>query len=125
MEKYPFTATGVAQLQLALYALNNEQLHEEADDLDINFVDWMDGHFILSEEQYGFMADSDADIISYISGQCSLALRNRLPILLDKPADVGARASKIIRPENKLATAWLSDGNYNISGELIIHITYG
>lgn len=124
MDKYPFTATGVAQLQVSLHQLSDKDLQGEAFDLSLDFIGWLNHYFRLSTSQMDFLDAIDPSVRHFIAEQCSFALAHRLPILLDKPETAGPMASKIVRPENKLQVTASADGKVEVSGELLIHIRY-
>lgn len=134
MTKYPFTNAGFQALQIELYALSNPELHLEAEKIRADFKSWMNGHFILSQDQLQFLSNINDEARTFIAFQTSFAVKNRLPVYLNKilknpgiqinageepPVD-----GKIIRTKSKLTAGSDNQGGFNPSGELEIEISY-
>lgn len=67
MNKYSFSAAGVAQLQVSLHQLSDTDLAGEAFDLSLDFTGWLKHYFTLSNSQVDFLEAIDAAFIHYIA----------------------------------------------------------
>ncbi|QIL42203.1 hypothetical protein G7074_24845 [Pedobacter sp. HDW13] len=94
MQKFPFTDLGVQDLQNQLYQCTDAQLKAEEDLILLNFRKWVAEHFTLSTDQLLFIEKQDRKMISFLASQTAIAIINRLPITLIKPAS---------KPSNQLA----------------------
>jgi hypothetical protein len=127
MEKFPFSNVGFQNLQEQLYRLSDSLLEIQANFILMNFKKWMTESFILSNEQIAFIESQDEKMIKFLASQTSIAISNRLPITLVKPAVNNRKQqldSKLIRPESNFRTLFNDDGKTEIYGNLTIHISY-
>lgn len=124
MYQFKFTPEGVEALCLQLYRLSDAELAIETAALQNNFQKWMTDHFLLSPDQQVYLQQINPDVVRFIAVNSSFAFKNRLPVLLVKPAMKGARDSKITKPETNLTAEILPDGNYRASGEFIVEVSY-
>lgn len=125
MEKFPFTDAGVQALQDHLYQCTDEHLSAEEKLILLNFSKWVAKNFTLSTEQLLFIEEQDKKIIDFLATQTAIAIVNRLPVILLKPAskpDHELTDSKLIRPASNFSVS--SDSPNQITGALIIEITY-
>jgi len=98
MQKFPFTDLEGQDLQNQLYQLTDVQLKAEADLISLDFKKWMAEHFTLSPTQLHFIAKQSQKMIGFLSTQTAIAILNRLPIILIKPAS---------KPDNEVADSKL------------------
>ncbi len=124
MHKYPFTPIGVAALFQQLYKLDDAALLIEADEISDDLIDWSVRHFEFTNRQIEFLETVNTEFINFVSAQASVAVSNRLSIILNKPDTSGLRETKLIRSESNLTTTALPDGSVEANGELIIEISY-
>ena len=87
--KYPFTSAGFADLLAWLYALPNAQLQAEADALQDDFLAWMIAHFLLTPSQEEYLLGLSDETVAFNAESTSYAVRNRLPVYLDKQENPG------------------------------------
>ncbi|RZK54554.1 MAG: hypothetical protein EOO87_10125 [Pedobacter sp.] len=126
MEKFPFSAAGFSALQQQLYALPDQQLSVEAENVKNDFDAWMVAHFALNENQVIFLNAIDSRAKALVAFETSFAIGNRLPVLLvkaDPPAE-GDEQGKIFWPKSTLTAAWGTNTAYQASGTLEINIYY-
>lgn len=85
MNKVPLSTAGISQLETNLYALSDASLLLEAKALHQDFVDWLDEHIILNNDQITWLKSIDKIFRDYISAKTAIALINRLPLELELP----------------------------------------
>lgn len=124
MQKQPFTNVGFINQQTVLYALPNEQLFLVADDIALNFKQWMNEHFELDSTQVQFLANLDNRAIHFLATQTNIAVANRLQITLEKPEDDDDKTGKIIKPKSNFIAIDSVNGTYQVTGDLRIEIYY-
>jgi len=86
MEKFPFTDLGVQALQDLLYQYTDAQLEAEEELILLNFRKWVAKTFALSTDQLLFVEKQDRKLIGFLATQTAIAIVNRLPVTLIKPA---------------------------------------
>ncbi|WP_113651731.1 hypothetical protein [Pedobacter namyangjuensis] len=126
MEKFPFNAAGFIALQQQLYALPDQQLWAEAENIKNDFDGWMLARFLLTQNQVLFLNAIDSRAKELVAFEASFAIGNRLPVLLvkaDPPAE-GEEQGKIFWPKSTLTVAWGTNTAYQASGTLEINIYY-
>lgn len=127
MEKQPFDETGLQQLLLALYALPDNELTEEAYALRNQPKLWINGHFELEPEQLEFLQQLPTVATQFLAQEGAFAVENRLPINLQKshlPKNGDGEQDKLFKPTSNLSVTTDSLGNSIPSGELNIEVTY-
>lgn len=124
MNKFQFTPKGVQALTTALYALPDEELNVEANLAQNSIKLWLNGHFELSPSQQEYLGNLNESFLDFTSFQLSFALRNRLPIMLQKPETSGLRESKLIETKSNLTDSNLPDGTTEAGGDLTVVINY-
>ena len=124
MNKFPFSASGFANLQSELYDLPNSELALEAASISSSLIDWLKSHFILEAKQITYLHHINAQVIDFLTHEIHFAIKNRLPIYLNKSTEnFGDEQGKLIKPTSNL-TATSEDGSFMPGGELIIDISY-
>ena len=99
---YSFSSAGVAELISDLYELDQEALNLEANSAEADFKDWVENKFTLDIDQQDYLDGLPEDWLTYSGLQFSIALKNRLPIVLTQTIPPGPPSSKIIRTESDL-----------------------
>ncbi|TKC10661.1 hypothetical protein FA048_10820 [Pedobacter polaris] len=125
MKKFPFNHAGFQSLQQELYLLSDEVLINEAAQIEINFDQWMNEHFTLSEQQFRYLKTIDPRVKKLLTIYTSFAIGNRLSISLNKaePSSDDDQG-KIIWPKSTLTACYNSNNSYVVSGSLEINISY-
>ncbi|RBQ07597.1 hypothetical protein [Pedobacter miscanthi] len=127
MEKFNFSNEGFQNLQKYSYQKTDQSLEIEVKSISENFIKWITEKFILSDEQLFFLHSQNPKMIRFLAAQTQIAVGNRLPITLIKPATKPQSQqldSKLIRPESNFTTIFHGNGKMEISGSLIIYIFY-
>lgn len=115
MAKFPFTPQGVQDMQAELYALPDDQLRAIAETIRTHFSGWVLDTFELDSGQQQFFGGLSPLFIRSSADSTSLAVANRLPIILVKP-EVSLRTEKLIRKKNNLTDGSNGSGDYEASG---------
>lgn len=123
MTLYPFTPSGVQDKLTQLYALPDELLSIEANEIELDFVDWMKDNFDLSTDQQDFLDNINEDAINYYGSQCALCFRHRLEIILIYPNPVPGYA-KYPETTNTIKVVTDENGNIEVTGSLTFTMTY-
>ncbi|WP_293305630.1 hypothetical protein [Pedobacter sp. UBA5917] len=127
MKKFTFSNEGFQNLQKYFYQKKDQLLEKEAESISENLIKWITEKFLLSDEQISFLNSQNPKMIRFLAAQIHIAISNRLPITLVKPAIKPLNQqldSKLIRPESSFTTLFHGNGKIEISGNLIIHIYY-
>lgn len=130
MEKQSFDETGLQNLLLALYALPDNDLTEEAYALRNQPKLWINGHFDLNPEQLAFLQQLPTAVVNFLAQEGGFAIENRLAITLHKsyvPKQTivgGKEDDKWFKPTSNLAIETDTEGNTTASGSLTIVVTY-
>jgi len=124
MEKFPFTSEGAAELVAALYALPDAELQMEAAEAHTDFAQWLLKHFLFEPAQVAYLGDMSPNLLSFMGGQVSIAMRHRLPLRLIKPLNSGLRDSKLIETKSNIAASGGSSGSESASGSVTVAISY-
>jgi len=124
MKTYPFTPSGVQDMQADLYALPDTQLELVAYHIQTDFSGWIQQTFDLDPGQQTFLINLSPFFITSSGFSTALAVRNRLAIRLVTPALKGMLTEKLIRKTNNLVDESDGDGGYEASGELEFEILY-
>jgi hypothetical protein len=130
MEKQPFDENGLQALLLALYALPDPDLREEAYALRNQPKAWINGRFDLNEEQFEFLENLPPTPTTFLAQQGGFAVEHRLPIHLSQvqvpKEDVpgGKEDDKWFKPVSNLAISTDRQGQSKASGSLLIEVTY-
>ncbi|MCL4640308.1 MAG: hypothetical protein M5Z89_15035 [Olivibacter sp.] len=125
MTKFPFTRNGTEQLFAALYQLDDRLLQQEAAWIQADFQHWLKDHYLLNEDQLNYVNKLSENFIRSTAPLCSVAIRNRLPIILDKPNEkVHVRRGKLVDTKNNIQSQYDEGENLEITGELTFTIRY-
>lgn len=130
MEKQPFDETGLQHLLLALYAMPDNDLNEEAYALRNHPKLWINGHFELEPQQLEFLHQMPTAVTKFLAQEGAFAIENRLPITLQKnyqaedTRENGKEDDKWFKPTSNLAIETDSEGHTTASGSLAIEVTY-
>lgn len=126
MEKFPFTPQGVQDMQAALYALPNDQLHAMALSIRADFVAWLQDMFEFSPSQLEFIQNLNPFFLISAGDSTAMAAYNRLPItltLIDKSDNRRSTGTgKLIRKKNNTQESGDGDGEYEGEGDLEFEI---
>src|SRR5690606_5810465 len=123
MTLYPFTPEGVQSKLAQLYALSDELLSIEANEIELDFVEWMKDNFDLSTDQQDFLDNINEDAINYYGSQCALCFRHRLDIILIYPNPTPGYA-KYPETSNNIKVITDDQGNMEVTGSLTFTMTY-
>ncbi|RZM26960.1 MAG: hypothetical protein EOO88_15120 [Pedobacter sp.] len=129
MEKQPFDETGLQQLLLALYALPDDELTEEAYALRSQPKLWINGHFELDQDQLEFLHLMPMPVANFLGQEGAFAIENRLPIHLQKTyptanQDGDKEQDKLFKPTSNLSIQTDNLGQVTAGGELNIEVAY-
>lgn len=124
MSKFPFTTEGVQDKLVELYALSDEELHLQADKIEVLFQDWMDDNFFLSTAQKTFMSNMKEEVINYYASQCALCFRHRLSITLNYPLPPAPGYAKWPESSNTIKVSADDKGDSIFSGALAFTMLY-
>jgi hypothetical protein len=116
MPQRPFSPEGVQQKMSDLYALNDADLTLQANLVESDFRQWIADNFSLDTTQSAFLNNTDDRFIAHASGTSSLAIRNRLSIILIRPS-IPSPASKLIEMQNDIHPFQGPTG-YGVSGSV-------
>lgn len=132
--KFPFTQAGVQDLLIQLYALPDNELKAEADELSVNFRAWVIAHFELSESQVSDLEGLHESTVQFMAASTSFAIGNRLAVNLDKEFKIAAKGDpeyKVIETKNNLKVSTgaaglsrSSDPGFVPEGEVTVRIYY-
>lgn len=130
MQKFPFTDSGLQDLLSQLYALDDQQLSQQADAISADFPTWLTDHFQFDQSQLDFLAATPETFIQSAAADCSYYVANRLPITMvkeqqrsDPPEDEEDRG-KLIDLDKKSGASFSPQGSSSSSGSLTITISY-
>lgn len=134
MTKYPFTAEGFQALQKNLYELPQSALQLQADELRIDFRNWMISNFLLEPSQTAYLANLSEKTVAFAATATSYAVENRLPVILrkkDRPERMGVAQTqndpeeifKILDVENQTSITEGEEGPV-AGGDVIINIDF-
>ncbi|MES2826676.1 MAG: hypothetical protein V4687_00910 [Bacteroidota bacterium] len=124
---FPFTAQGVQDLLSHLYQLPQDELKAEAEGLSLDFRLWMLAHFQLAPSRVKFLNRIDNTTIAFAAMSCSLAIENRLPIILDKVLNQTKDEDPPFKNLKVISTLTSSYGGTNptgLTGDVTIRIRY-
>lgn len=131
MEKQPFDESGLQSLLLALYALPEQQLMEEALALKHHPKMWINGHFQLNQQQLLFLDQMPSSTTNFLADQGSFAVANRLAVTLTKihlpktgTSTSSGEQDKFFETKSNLTSGTNNLGQPQASGSLSIEITY-
>ena len=125
--KYPLTNEGVQQLLNELYELPQPELQAEADALSTDFRGWVIRHFDLTERQINYLNEMNQKTVDFTAAECSFAMENRLPILLDKAEKLETNEDPPFKwgeTKSNLTAGSGSDGRATVGGDVTIKISY-
>lgn len=120
MTQRPFSPEGVQQKMNDLYQLNDADLFIQADAVQSDFKQWIIDNFTLDTTQNNFLNNLDDRFVAHASSNSSLAIKNRLSIILIRPV-IPSPASKLIEMQNDIHPFQGPTG-YGVSGSLIFTV---
>src|SRR5690554_885057 len=123
MSLFPFTPQGVQDKLDTIYALPDEALLLEANEIEVNFVDWMKSNFLLDAYQTDFLESIAEEAINYYGSQCALCFRHRLEIILIYPTPIPGYAKWPETTDTIKVTAD-NTGQVEVTGSLTFTMTY-
>lgn len=130
MQKFPFTDSGLQDLLAQLYALDDQQLQQQAQAMAEDFPGWLQEHFLFEQDQLDFLAGLPQSFIQSAAADCSYCAANRLPINMvkdqqrsDPPAE-GEDRGKLIDLDKKSSARFSPAESFRASGSLTITISY-
>ncbi len=106
MPVQPFTPSGVDLKVSELYALPDNQLFLEADQIRDSFINWVNGNFSLTNDQSGYLNQMDVQFRDYLAQQLSVGVRFRIPIVLQVVGIIGNITSKRFWIKVDWGTSW-------------------
>ena len=127
MKKFDLTPAGVQALLSELYQLPDAELQEKANAFAVDLKGQVAYYFILLPEQVAFLLAIDAQTTAFMASSVAIAVANRLPIRLEKPAQTTKRPdppAKVIETTPKITAGYGSDGEVIAEGEVVIVIRY-
>ena len=116
MPQRPFSPEGVQLKMGDLYQLNDTDLLFQADLVKNDFKQWITDNFTLDTTQSTFLNNLDDRFVEQASGASSLAIRNRLDIILVRPV-IPSPASKLIEMKNDIHP-FQGPAGYGVDGSL-------
>ena len=116
MPQRPFSPEGVQLKMGDLYQLNDADLTIQADLVENSFKQWIADNFTLDTTQTTFLNNLDARFVDHASSGVSLAMRNRLSVILIRPS-IPSPASKLIEMKNDIHPFQGPTG-YGVSGSI-------
>ena len=126
MSKQLFTPAGVSAKIADLYEnLTDEELQAEAEAAKDDFSDWLNDNFDFSVPQAEYLGAVDPGFLDSLGNQFSLALGNRLPIVLiqQTPIDPDDYSSKVIHAQDQPALIYNSTDGFTVTGSLTVEIS--
>ena len=127
MKKFDLTPAGVQALLAELYQLPDAVLQEKASAFAVDLKGQVANYFILLPEQVAFLLAIDAQTTAFMASSVAIAVANRLPIRLEKPAQTTKRPDppvKVIEPKPTITASYGSNGVVTADGEVVIVIRY-
>lgn len=127
MEKFDFTAAGVAAANTHFYAMSTPELHAVIREVQLDMLQWAKRTFKFSEEQIQWIDALDPNFVFQLSIQLANVMTFRLPFRLDKeepgtkPTVFGVKRGDSHNPVKSKAS---SEGDAEAEGELVLHISY-
>ncbi|OJV55357.1 MAG: hypothetical protein BGO31_20730 [Bacteroidetes bacterium 43-16] len=124
MSKLTLNPENVAALVDQLYALTDSALESEADAIATDFVDWMDGHFDLTTEQYDYINSAPANVRKCWGYSYASTFLTRGPILFGAiPANPVPRRIKELR-HNMFGNVSYNDGDKTLDGSIEVNVEF-
>ncbi len=124
MEAQPFTSAGVAALMAELYALTDEQLAEQVNEINSDFISWMETNFTLSADQQSYLENMDIQFIQAAAANVGLAVKNRLTVTVTFDGSSGSGSLKLVQQKPRLDTTYDTTNGFAATGELDFIISY-
>lgn len=91
---------------------------------------WINGHFLLDQQQLDFLQQMPTEAASFLGLQGGFAIEHRLPINLHKAnqpksaKDGDKEQDKLFKPTSNLSIQTDNEGITIASGELNLEVTY-
>ena len=132
MEKFPFSPTGLNDLLTGLFALEDQELQQQADQVGNNFRTFVAEHFELSASQLLFLAAMDENFISDAASSSKSFVERRLMIGLIKanppenrnPGDDDKDRGKLVDLDKKETSSFSRENGFQYSESLTFIISY-
>ncbi|EHQ24304.1 hypothetical protein [Mucilaginibacter paludis] len=121
MPQQPFTNAGVQAKKAELYALSDNELIAQSNQIQNSFKNWMTANFALDASQAASLANLDDEFTRYVAFQVGFTVRHRGPIIIDKhPSE---NTGKLIKTTGDMT---VQDGpaGFSMSGTLTIDISF-
>lgn len=127
MEKFDFTAAGVAAANTHFYAMNTPELHKVVREVQLDLRGWAKRTFKFSASQIQWIDELDDTFVFQLSNQLANTMTFRLPFRLDK--DESGKKSTVLGikrgdSHNPVTSKISSEGDVAAEGELVLYITY-
>lgn len=123
MSKQLFNDAGVTSKIQELYKLPEHILRAETESIRVDFRSWMRRHFDLTEKQILFLEKMEYPAIQILAEELADCFLFQLPFFIIWPP-LNPIGSKFILPNSSLMRIVQPDGNYVITGQLVIEIIY-
>ena len=129
MNKVSFTPAGFKELEGWLNALSNAELRMEADDVNADYIDWVNNHVTLNDDQVDFLNNLDPLFIAALGANASIAFINRLPLNLELPdnyslLNVEKKTGKWFLDKSSIVASNTPNGSLLATGELIYEMQF-
>ncbi|MCT2561839.1 hypothetical protein [Chryseobacterium herbae] len=125
MQLFPFSGVGVEDMLSQLYALPDAALFIEAETIKLGFKQWINDHFVLTENQIRFLTSMSHDVSRSYAEQCSFCFLHRLDIKLISPVPPQVPGyAKWIASGSTISVKTDGTGESAISGTLTFTVSY-
>lgn len=129
MEKVEFSQLGFKHLESQLYALDNNALNAEAQAVLLNYINWVNNHVILSNQQISYLQSLDPIFIASLASNAAISFINKLPLNLVLPdnyraAKAGDGRGKWFLDSSTITASALPGEPVTATGELIYEFVY-
>ncbi len=125
MPLFPFSPVGVEDKLNELYALPDQALALQAEDISANFKKWIKASFELDEQQTKFLNAMNDEVTTYYGQQCSLCFLNRLDISLVYPdAPTAPGYTKWTGSSSSITASTNGTGQSSVTGTLTFTLSY-
>lgn len=125
MAKEPFTAAGVDDKRIAIFAMSTINREAEAVAVETDCVQWVKDNFTLSNPQETYLSAIDGNVIKYWGSLLALCFRNLLDFtLVFPPPPPGYAGGKWVEEANSVKCGVDGTGDFEVSGDVTFTVVY-
>lgn len=129
MSKVPFTPAGFKELEMKLYAMDDLSLRQEAEDVNADYISWVQANVTLNTDQVYYLEGLDNIFIAQLGSRAAIAFVNRLPLNLELPPDYLSllatdEEGKWFLDKSTIIASSIPNGPINATGELIYEMQF-